>query len=298
MNYKGVGMATRKKGEKSQMAQNTIVLAIPSFEDMFGSYYAIEVMKGVGRMIESSPYDLQLHLFEPDMEIELVKMHLTDVANLSGVLFADVDGNAKIVNMVKQTRIPYIIMNNLFDDNDTNCIGIDNKVAAKEAVEYLIKLGHTRVAIITGNLKTQSAKMRLDGYKAALAQNKIKENPEYIVNGAYNKEKAQEAMLKLINEKPRPTAVFAASDLMAFGAIMMALREDVRVPEDISIVGFDNSPIAALGHVTITTVNQPLAEMGAAATCAIIDIIQGKKKQPFKQVLSTTMIMGNSCIKV
>ncbi|MBL7070618.1 MAG: substrate-binding domain-containing protein [Candidatus Omnitrophica bacterium] len=291
-------MVNRKKEEKSQVMKKTIVLAIPSFEDMFGSYYAIEVMKGVGRVIENSQYDLQLHLFEPDMDVDLIKMHITDVANLSGVLFADIDSNARIVNMIKQTRTPYIVMNNLFADNDTNCIGIDNKMAAKEAVEYLIRLGHTDVATITGNLKTQSAKMRLDGYKAALAQNKIKENPEFVVNGAYNKEKAQEAMLKLINEKPMPTAVFAASDLMAFGAIMMALREDVRVPEDISIVGFDNSPIAALGHVTITTVNQPLAEMGAIATSAIIDIIQGKKKQPFKQVLPTTMIMGNSCIKV
>ncbi len=291
-------MVNRKKEERSGVSKNTIVLAIPSFEDMFGSYYAIEVMKGVGRVIENSPYDLQLHLFEPDMDTELVKMHMLEVVNLSGVLFADVDGNAKIVNMVKQTRTPYIIMNNLFDDNDTNCIGIDNRVASREAVEYLIKLGHSRVATITGNLKTQSAKMRLEGYQEALSRNNIKENPEYIVNGAYNKEKAQEAMLKLINEKPKPTAVFAASDLMAFGAIMMALREDVRVPEDISIVGFDNSPIAALGHVTITTVNQPLAEMGAEATRAIIDIIQGKKRQPFKQVLPTTMIMGNSCIKV
>ena len=170
--------------------------------------------------------------------------------------------------------------------------------AASEAVEYLIKLGHTKIATITGNLKTQSAQMRLEGYQTALAKHKIKENSDYIVNGAYNREKAQEAMVKLINEKPRPTAVFATSDLMAFGAIMMALREDIRVPEDISVVGFDNSPIAALGHVTITTVNQPLAEMGSVATKGLIDIIEGKVKQPFKKTLATTMIMGSSCRKL
>ena len=275
--------------------KGTIVLAIPYFADMFSSYYAIEVMKGVGKAIEDSKFDLQLHMFDPTMGEEAVKVHLTAAADLSGVLFADIDGNRKLINMIKQAKIPYIIMNNLFDDNETNCIGIDNRKASKEAIEYLIKLGHSKIATITGNLKTQSAIMRLDGYKDALASHKIKENPEYIVNGAYNREKAQEAMVKLINEKPRPTAVFAASDLMAFGAIMMALREDVRVPEDISIVGFDNSPIAALGHVIITTVNQPLAEMGAKATSAIINIIEGKVKHPFKEVLHTTMIMGSSC---
>lgn len=291
-------MVSKNKSEKDDVMKRTIVLAIPSFDDMFSSYYAIEIMKGVGKVIEDSNFDLQLHLFDPGVEVDVIKLHLTEVANLGGALFADIDSNVKILNMIKQTRIPYIIMNNLIDDNDTNCIGIDNRDAAKEAVEYLIKLGHVKIATITGNLKTQSARMRLEGYESALAEKKIKVNPEYIVNGAYNKEKAQEAMLKLIKEKPMPTAVFAASDLMAFGAIMMALREDVRVPEDISLVGFDNSPIAALGHVTITTVNQPLAEMGAESTRAIIDIIEGKRRQPFKKTLSTTMIMGNSCLKL
>jgi len=291
-------MSNNKKTGEAHLIKKTIVLAIPYFIDMFSSYYAIEVMKGVGRGMENSQFDLQLHMFDLDMGEEIIKAHLTAVTNLAGILFADIDGNFKIVNMIKQTKVPYIIMNNLFDDNDTNCIGIDNKSASKEAVEYLIKLGHTRIATITGNLKTQSAIMRLEGYKAALAEHRIKENPDYIVNGAYNKEKSQEATLKLINEKPRPTAVFAASDLMAFGAIMMALREDISVPEDMSIVGFDNSPIAALGHVTITTVNQPLADMGTIATRALIDIIEGKARHPFKQILPTAMIMGNSCRKL
>jgi LacI family transcriptional regulator len=285
----------RKEGHN---LRGTIVLAIPYFVDMFGSYYAIEVMKGVGKAIEESKFDLQLHMFDPAMGQEAVKVHLTNVSDLNGVLFADVDGNSRIISMIKQAKIPYIIMNNLFDDNETNCIGIDNRAAAKEAIDYLIKLGHNKIATITGNLKTQSAMMRLEGYNDALAAHKIKENPEYIVNGAYNREKAQEAMLKLINEKPRPTAIFAASDLMAFGAIMMALREDVRIPEDISIVGFDNSPIAALGHVTITTVNQPLETMGAEATRGIINIIGGKEKLPFKRILRTTMIMGSSSRKL
>ena len=291
-------MPNNKKNEEKFLGKKTIVLALPYFTDMFGSYYAIEIMKGVGKVVENSQFDLQLHMFDPDMGEKAVDTHLAGVANLSGVLFADIDGNRKIITTVKKRKIPYIIMNNLFDDNETNCIGIDNKAAAKEAVEYLMKLGHANIAIITGNMKTQSAVMRLEGYKEALAKNKIQENPEYIVNGAYNREKAQEAMVKLINEKPRPTAVFATSDLMAFGAIMMALREDVKIPEDISVVGFDNSPIAALGHVTITTVSQPLSEMGSIATSAIIDIIEGKTQRPFKKVLPTTMIMGSSCRKL
>ena len=291
-------MLSNKESEKVHLGKRTIVLAIPYFADMFGSYYAIEVMKGVGKAIENSRFDLQLHMFDSNIEEEALKTYLASFPNLNGVLFADIDGNRKIINMIKQIKLPYIIMNNLFENNETNCIGIDNKTAAREAVEYLIKLGHTKIATITGNMKTQSAQMRLEGYKEAIARNKIKENLEYIVNGAYNKEKAQEAMSKLISEEPRPTAIFAASDLMAFGAIMRALREDVRVPEDISIVGFDNSPIAVLGHVTITTVNQPLADMGTIATCAIIDLIEGKIKQPFRQVLPTTLIMGSSCRKL
>lgn len=278
--------------------KDTIVLAMPSFIDMFGSYYAIETMKGVGKVIEETPYDLQLHLFDPATGEDELAKHLAAITTLAGVLFGDIDGNSKLINIVKKERIPYIVMNNLFENNETNCIGIDNRVAAKEAVRYLVKLGHTNIAAITGNMKTQSSAMRVQGYKDALAEAGIKENPEYIVNGAYNREKAQEAMMKLLKEKPRPTAVFAASDLMAFGAIMVALREDVRVPEDISVVGFDNSPLAALGHVTITTVNQPLADMGQIAASALIDIIEGAIKGVFKKELPTTLIMGSSCRKL
>lgn len=285
------------KHEK-QLLKKTIILALPYFMDMFSSYYAMEIMKGVGKAIENAPYDLQLHIFDSGMDEDSIKEHLASVHNLGGVLFADIDGNRNIINMTRKNKIPYIIMNNIFYDNETNYIGIDNKVAAKEAVQYLIDLGHKKIAMITGNMKTQSAAMRLEGYKAALAENKIPDNPEYIVNGAYNREKAQEAMLKLINEKPHPTAVFAASDLMAFGAIMVALREDVKVPEEISIMGFDNSPLAALGHVIITTVNQPLAEIGMIAARALADIIEGKKQQPFQKIIDATLIMGSSCRKI
>ncbi len=284
--------------DDTKQIKKTIVLALPYFLDMFGSYYAMELMKGVGKVIENSQFDLQLHIFGAGMKEDTIKEYLTSVRNLGGVLFADIDGNRRIISMAKKNSIPYIAMNNIFDDNETNYIGIDNKEASKDAIQYLIDLGHKRIGTITGNMKTQSAIMRLEGYKAALAKNNMAENPEYIANGAYNREKAQEAMIKLMNEKPHPTAIFAASDLMAFGAIMIALKEDIRVPEDVSMMGFDNSPLAALGHVTITTVSQPLAETGIIAARALIDIIEGRIPQPFQKVLKTTLIMGSSCRKI
>ena len=171
-------MSDNKKKGRESLEKKTIVLALPYFTDMFSSYYAIEIMKGVGKIVEDSQFDLQLHMFEPGMGEKAIEAHLAGVPNLTGVLFADIDGNRKIITMAKQKKLPYVIMNNLFDDNETNCVGIDNKNAAKEAVEYLVKLGHKDIATITGNLKTQSAVMRLEGYKKALANNKIKENPE------------------------------------------------------------------------------------------------------------------------
>jgi LacI family transcriptional regulator len=286
------------KEKAKDSPKGAIVVSLPFFNDMFESYFVIEIMKGVGKGIENSGYSLQLHIFGSDMDEEAIRKHLINVPRLSGALFADVDGNKKIVAMLKKNKIPYVIMNNIFDDNETNCIGIDNRAVAREAVEHLIKLGHKAIATITGNINTQSGIMRLEGYKEALAKNKIAENPEYIVIGEYHKDTAQEGMVKLINVKPRPTAIFIASDLMAFGAIMIALKKDIKIPEDISIVGFDNSPIAALGHVTITTINQPLAEMGMTATKALIDIIEGKKQPPFKKVLSAKLVMGSSCRKI
>src|SRR4030042_6711737 len=133
-------MMSSHMGEKGSV-KKTIVLALPHFLDMFSSYYAMEIMKGVGKAIENSPYDLQLHIFDAGMNEEAIKEHLTGVYNLGGVLFADIDGNRNIINMARKNKIPYIIMNNIFDDNETNYVGIDNKVAAREAVQYLIAPG-------------------------------------------------------------------------------------------------------------------------------------------------------------
>jgi LacI family repressor for deo operon, udp, cdd, tsx, nupC, and nupG len=141
-------------------------------------------------------------------------------------------------------------------------VSINNFEGAKAAVNHLIELGHKKIAAIMGPLETPSALNRFDGYKSALEDAGIKLNPQFVIKGDYLVDTGIQAMEKLLRLKNRPTAVFCFSDDMAIGA-MNALREyGYDIPQDMSVIGFDDITYAALVHPKLTTISQPLEQIG------------------------------------
>lgn len=272
-----------------------IVFAIPRFGEMFESFYATQIMKGVSTVIEKSNYDLLLHIYDKENFSDIFDLKFSNPDAVDGFIFADINGNEEFVHKIKKLKAPYVILNNIFEEPDTNYVGIDNKAAAAEMVEYLIQLGHKRIATITGDLSTQAGKMRLLGYKEALSEHKIEIKDEYILEGDFKREKSREAAKKLLKERPRPTAIFAACDLMAFQVMTVAIENDVKVPDELSVAGFDDSPFATLSYISITTISQPLFDMGKIGTEALIDMIEKKINPPFRSILPTALLLGTSC---
>jgi len=272
----------------------TLALAIPRFEDMFNSFYALEIIKGIGAASSRLGLDFTVHVTERGRREALFEKKLFDVKYFDGILFADVDGDAELLGKVTASGVPYLVMNNFYADEKINCVGIDNMTGAAEAVRYLIELGHRNIATITGNMGTQAGLERLSGYKDALVQAKINVRGDYIADGAFIRAGAKEAAKDLLRSKPRPTAIFCASDLMALEAIAIIEEEGLRVPDDVSIIGFDNSPLAAGARVPLTSVEQPLFEMARQGAEILNQIIQNKKKPPVKILLPTKLIKRES----
>jgi len=267
---------------------NAIGLVIPRYADIFHSFYALQVLQGVGLAVERLRLDLLLHITSENSFL--------NISGVEGVIFSDIIGNEDQVDAVLEMDLPCVIMNYLTKDLPVSCVAIDNFNSALKAVEYLTKLGHTRIATITGELKSQVAIDRLDGYIKAIEKHKIEKKNNYVKYGNFGRESAVKATKELIKLKNPPTAIFAASDEMAVGAIQVCLENGINVPRQMSVMGFDDNPLAlGFSPVPITTMRQPLHKMAMVATETLYKIITKNIKGNKRIVLPSELIERNSC---
>ena len=272
----------------SKRNNNAIGLIIPRYTDIFHSFYALQILQGVGTAVERMKMDLLLHISGGDAFL--------NTSSIEGVIFADIVGNEEQVDNIIEAGLPCVIMNYYTKDLPVSCVSIDNFNAGVNAVEYLIKLGHTRIATITGALKTQVAIDRLSGYLTALEKHKIEKKKEYVKYGDFERESAAVLTKELIEMKMPPTAIFVASDEMAVKSIQVCLENGVSVPGNISIIGFDDNPLALnYSPMPLTTIRQPLHNMAITATQTLSEIIQKKIRSNKRIILSTELVERGSC---
>jgi DNA-binding LacI/PurR family transcriptional regulator len=278
------------------MSNNSFyTLVIPRFEDVFHSFFASEVIKGVTAAASRLKVDILIHITERSKHGDWMTSESLASNYVRGVIFADIDQDKKQLLEFAKKEIPYIVMNNYFSE-DINCIAIDNRRAAMDVVEYLIKLGHSKIATIAGDLNTQAGEARLEGYKQSMAKYNLDIPKGYIQEGFFLRTPARSAAKNLLNLSDRPTAIFAASDVMALEVVDEAKSEGTRIPWDISLVGFDDNPIAGYSQVRLTTVAQPIAEMGRLALEKLNLLTLGKEKTPVKVVLPAKLIKRESTL--
>ena len=266
---------------------NTAGLVIPRFADMFHSFYVSELIKGVGTATERLKLDLLLHITDG--------RSFLNVASVAGILFADIDGNEDQLDWVMNQDIPCVVMNHDVESLPVSCVTIDNRLASQQVVDYLRRLGHREIATITGHLRTPVGIERLDGYLRGMKARGLEVKPHFVQHGDYSGPSAREPARRLLTHKDRPTAIFAASDEMAVTTIEVAFECGLRVPEDVSVVGFDDSPVAAFAKVPLTTVWQPLSEVGALSVEILDHLILGKQRHPVKRLLGTRLMERQSC---
>lgn len=271
----------------------TFALIIPKFEDIFHSYYAGEIIKGVCLAASRLKVDVLIHIADRFEHRAWLDPFLLNPNFIEGILFADIESDPDIVKRTIDHGMPYLVLNNIFNE-PINYVAVDNEKAAYEAVGYLIKQGHTQIATIAGDLATQAGSMRLKGFQAAMAKQGLSVPKNYVMKGGFLRTPARTAAEKLLGLPNPPTAIFAASDVMALEVIDVAHKKGMEVPADLSVVGFDNNPLILTSSVKLTTVAQPLIEMGRQGLENLYQITRAKAKLPVKMLLPTKLIVNKS----
>ncbi|MBP2021402.1 LacI family transcriptional regulator [Clostridium punense] len=261
-----------------------------------------KMIKSIEEEIDKEGYSMILHYNESnnnDIEaaIELIKEKKLKGLICLGGDFEDLDKQELI-----DLKTPIVLASTYVIEkaNKTlfSSVIIENKEAAFKAVDYIANLGHRRIAIITtGEEDRTIGKLRFEGYKKALKENSIDFNEDFVEIGEYTFESGFSAMNKLLEKKLDLTAVFVTTDIMAIGASKAILTRGLKIPEDISIVGFDGIDYSLYFHPSLTTVVQPVEEMGTKSIDLLFDILKNKKNHQHI-VLETKLEERESCIKI
>jgi len=205
------------------------------------------------------------------------------------IMTSDINGSTKLAEAYRAAGSHVVYVDRLPYQWDGDTVTSMNEQGSYEATKYLIALGHRRLAMISGPSHLTNSGERVAGFRRALAEAKIKLAAKYIQEGDFNKQSGYERAKLLLQMDPRPSAIFAANDLLAFGA-MNAIRDTgLRCPEDVSVIGFDNLDLAEVVTPPLTSVEQSGYNLGAVAAQLIADRIRGDKSPRRAHILPTAL---------
>lgn len=274
---------------------NTIGCIIP----FFTGYFFVELLRGIQSKITQFFNDLILYSIDDTSKKEFFLKRVLMERKVDGLLLVSLEISDDFVRKFLKQRFPIVLVDSFHPLLDS--IKVDNVEGAFVATRHLLNLGYKKVAMIDGQLRSVPARLRLEGYKRALAEYDIPFDERYFVAcdftdeaDGFNKEAGYVAMKKLLElERNRPRAVFVSSDIQALGAIQ-AIREcGLLIPEDIAVVGFDDIELAHF--VGLTTMRQPIKKIGQLAVQRLIERISGEPETEFKPHFQTELVVRESC---
>ncbi|MGW5803498.1 LacI family DNA-binding transcriptional regulator, partial [Streptomyces bacillaris] len=231
---------------------DAIALVVPEPETrFFAEPYFSAIVRGVGAALADTEMQLLLTLAGNDRERRRLAQYLT-AHRVDGVLLVAVHADDPLPELLEQLGMPCVISGARHAAEPLASVDSDNFEGARAAVEHLVSRGRRRVATITGRLEVYGAQRRLDGYRAALATAGLPPDERLIAPADFTEEGGARAMRELLARRPDLDAVFAASDVMAAGARQVLREADRRIPEDVALIGFDDSVVARHMHPPLT----------------------------------------------
>ncbi len=270
---------------------NTIGVLVPDL----GTGYIGEIIRGIDAELGLSNLDLILYTTHRTASKEANYVANLAKGMVDGLLLVLPRSPADFIGTLTQGNFPFVLIDHQGIGQDCPAVGAANWQGGFTATEYLIKLGHQRIGFITGWMDLGCALDRLDGYRSALRTNHIPEGPELIYEGTFFQPDGFTGASTMLDLTNPPTAIFASNDVMAMGAMDAVRNKGLRIPDDVSVIGFDDIPQASLIRPALTTIRQPLEKMGRVATQMLLELLSHPPKKTERIELPTELIVRDSC---
>lgn len=287
LDYRPNAIAQSLRRKKTQ----NIGMIIPDISYPF----LAEVARGVEDVGFELGYNVILCDSNGDLEKEASCIECLQGKRVDGIVFIAAGESINHVQSLIEQGMPVILVDRDLTEIEVDTVIADNVESGYQATEYLIQSGHRRIGCITGPRKFCISNKRVDGYRQALERYGLPLCDELLVHGDFRCKGGYEAMKELLALDKPPTAIFACNDLMAMGTICAASERRLRIPRDVAIIGCDNIALASFTNPSLTTIAQPKHEMGALAMKMLAERIGDRNSPPTKQVLSTELVIRDSC---
>ncbi len=257
--------------------------------------YITEIVSGIDQELVDSGYDMMLYTTHRFRGRE--SLYVKTIANglADGLILIVPQDSRSYLEGLPTRDFPYVLVDQIDNTFNSTTVDATNWQGAYDATSYLIELGHRRIGFITGLPQLNSARERLDGYRAALRHHGIETDDDLIIEGDYMTKGGYAGAKRLLSLPTPPTAIFASNDLSAFGVLDAIYAAGLRIPEDISVVGFDDIPLASLAHPKLTTVRQPLVQIGRVAVRLLLERLANPDIEARRVTLATELVVRDSC---
>jgi len=274
---------------------NTVGFIIPATERYLSDPYFLELLAGIGDGAANSDFDLLVSTCKPmDPKERLVYERMVKGRRVDGIIVARTRCDDERIAYLVREGFPLVAFGRTALDLDFPYLDVDGEKGVCEAVEYLIGLGHRRIGFITPPMYLMFAKHRLAGYKRALQNSDLEFDPALVVEGNLTQSRGRQRMEQLLDLEDPPTAVVTGNDLMAFGAMEAAQERGLVVGRDIAVIGFDDVPLAAYFRPSLTTIRQPIYDIGKRLSQMLIKIIEGEELAQCQIILQPELVIRES----
>ncbi|MEJ2544946.1 MAG: LacI family DNA-binding transcriptional regulator [Calditrichaceae bacterium] len=282
----------RSLSSKQSMILGVIIFKTPT--SIIDEYVA-QVFSGIVDNSEIQQYRIMVLPVDRDGgdENEYLKIARTNM--LDGLIFIRSRINDPKLDALAKSGFPFVLVNFKKFSPHYNFVDTENYKGAVLAMEHLINRGYKKIVFLSGNLFETNARDRFKAYQDTLKKYDLEYNEGWVVPTEFDEDDAYLKTEQLLKCDHRPTAIFAASDYIAIGAMRRIREMGLTIPNDIAIIGFDDIELASHIQPKLTTVRQPLHELGQNAGQILLDIITGKRKGPVHKMLKTTLIERESC---
>jgi LacI family transcriptional regulator len=224
-----------------------------------------------------------------------IEEYVLDNKRLDGFILLTQEVTEKVANKLIERGAPMVLVGHAPNNSSLNSVDVNNFAGSFKATQHLIELGHKHIGVLLPRLNMQESIDRLEGYKKALKDAGLPVRENYIVTGNYSQEHGFNSMQQWIEQEEDLTAVFSTSDTLAMGALSALYKANIKVPDEMALVGFDDLPFAQYTNPPLTTIKQPIYEKGKRAASMLLDQIKNKDSRITHENLEPELIVRESC---